>query len=259
MHSILNEIIAEKKKTVETSKAELPLEEIRKILGTSYKPRDFRKAVGGAGKIKIIAEIKKASPSAGVILADFDPAVIAREYEKGGASAISVLTEEKYFQGKPSYIAVVRKNCGLPVLRKDFIVDRYQVAESAYLGADALLLIAAALEKQELKNMVSEARSIGIECLVEIHDENDLEKAVDADAGIIGINNRNLDDFSVDLKTSERIIPKIPAGKLIIIESGIKTKDDIKRYSLSGVRAFLIGESVMRSGDRASAVKELMR
>lgn len=259
MHSILNEIISEKRKTVESAKRILPLDKIKNSLKGSIGSGRFGKALSYTGRTNIIAELKKASPSAGLICKDFDPAGIAADYKTGAAAAISVLTEEKFFLGDPAFVAEAAKASGLPVLRKDFIVDIYQVAESALIGADAVLLIAAALSKDELRSFCDEALSVGIEALVEVHDEKELESALSCGAGIIGINNRNLNDFKVALDVSERLIPLIPEDRIVVVESGIKSRKDIDRLKTAGADAFLIGETLMKSGDRINTIKEFAR
>jgi indole-3-glycerol phosphate synthase len=255
MNNVLREIIDTKKKSLEAQKKAEPVEAIKEKIGGSKPVRDFRKALDRAGTINIIAEIKKASPSAGTICQAFDVARLAREYDAGGAEALSVLTEEAYFKGDPSYLVKARENCDLPLLRKDFIFDPYQLYESRMLGADALLLIATLFETAELGRMIELAHSLGMYCLVEVHTAEDLEKTLPTPAEIIGINNRNLDTFSVDLNTGLGLVPKIPGGKTIVIESGIKTPEHIRQYYSKGVHAFLIGETLMRAGNIKNVLK----
>jgi indole-3-glycerol phosphate synthase len=206
----------------------------------------------------IIAEVKKASPSKGVIRADFDPVAIARRYEEAGASAISVLTEEKFFQGSLAYLTACRDAITIPVLRKDFIIDEYQITEARAAGADAVLLIAALLDTDTLRAFREQAESIGMSALVEVHDENELESALSSDAMIIGINNRNLQTFQVSLETTYRLVKGIPSDKTIVSESGIATNDDLQRLADAGVHAALVGESLMRAGDPGQKLMELM-
>jgi indole-3-glycerol phosphate synthase len=206
---------------------------------------------------KIIAEVKKASPSKGVIREDFDPLAIAQAYERGGASAISVLTEPHFFQGDLEYLAGIRRYVGIPLLRKDFIISKYQLVEALVYGADFVLLIAAALSKKELKELLAYTRHLGMEALVEVHDKGDLVKAIYAGADIIGINHRNLQTFEMDMELSYKLIPLIPNGKIIVAESGIYEHKQLEELSKAGVDAFLIGESLMRSEDEQKALEEI--
>jgi indole-3-glycerol phosphate synthase len=211
-------------------------------------PRSLEKALTAKKGIKIIAEIKKASPSRGVIKPDLDPAFTAVQYEKGGADAISVLTEKKFFLGDDSFLKIVRDITSCPILRKDFIIHEYQIYQAKALGADALLLIVAVLG-EKIGYFYKKAQSLGLDCLVEVHDERELDAALDAGARIIGINNRNLKDFSVDLKTCERLIGRIPEGIIKISESGIKTTNDVRYLKSIGVDGILVGETLMKSKD----------
>lgn len=206
---------------------------------------------------RIIAEVKKASPSKGVIREDFDPLSIAQEYERGGASAISILTEPHFFQGSLEYLTGIRRYCSLPLLRKDFIVTKYQILEALVYGADFILLIAAALSKKELKELLEYAWHLGLEVLVEIHDKADLIKAMFAGANIIGINHRNLKTFEMDMSLCEQLIPMIPNGKIIVAESGIYEHEQLAELNKVGADAFLIGESFMRQENVGDAVKEI--
>ncbi|MCB4790622.1 MAG: indole-3-glycerol phosphate synthase TrpC [Elusimicrobia bacterium] len=258
MNNILNEIMSSKKKEIEFNKKKFPLEKLKKKLSEANNKRDFYKAVSNKNKINIIAEVKKASPSLGLIKPDFDHVNIAKEYEAGGAAAISVLTERGYFKGKIDYLNDIRKNVALPVLRKDFLFDAYQVYESKAFGADAVLLITALLDKDSLGELVGLSKSLGLDVLVEVHNEDELKIALGA-AGveILGINNRNLEDFTVDRSTAERLIPIIPKGKTVIVESGIKSFEDVKLYKKLGVNTFLIGESLMKADDIKAKLNEL--
>ncbi len=239
---ILDEIVRYKLSKVELQKKQQPLEPIK--ASSKIEKRDF-KGVLSKDRISIIAEIKKASPSKGIIQNDFSPKKQAQIYDSANIDAISVLTEDKYFKGKDEYLKLVRDETKKPVLRKDFIVDEYQITESKFLGADAVLLIVAILQNK-LKKFNEFAKSSELDCLVEVHDEKELETALDCGCEIIGINNRNLKDFSVDLKTTERLIRNIPNHVTIVSESGIKNADDVKYLSSIGVDAVLIGETFMR-------------
>lgn len=219
--------------------------------------RDFKAALQGEPKPRIIAEIKKASPSRGIISNDFDPVRTARSYETGGAAAISVLTEEKFFQGHPGFISLVKGVTTIPILRKDFLFDPWQIYESRAIGADAILLIASLLEVSQLKDFLALAGSLGLACLTEVHNELELDKAQEASAPIIGINNRNLKDFTVTLETTKTLVSKISDGPVIVSESGIHTFKDMKTLLSGGVSAMLIGEALMDSKDPVSRLREL--
>ena len=220
-------------------------------------PRGFLEALTSVAEVAIIAEAKKASPSKGVICADFDPVQIAREYEAAGAQAMSVLTDENFFQGSLEYIPLVRRAVGLPVIRKDFIIHEIQIQEAEAYGADAILLIAAILDKVQIRDYLDIAHGLGMDVLVEVHDEAEVEMAVTAGSRLIGINNRNLRDFSVDLETTFRLQRLIPAGIPVVSESGIRDYNDMRRLAENGVRAALIGETLMRAGDRVSGLAAL--
>ena len=206
----------------------------------------------------VIAEIKKASPSKGVLAEEFDPPAMARAYEQGGAAALSVLTDEKHFQGSLSDLEAARAAAGLPVLRKDFTIDSYHVAEAAAHGADAILLIAAILSERELRDFRELAERYQMSALVEVHDEDELGAAAASGARIIGVNNRNLHTFEVDLGVSLRLAPKIPGNVIRVAESGIRTSEDVARLRAAGYQALLVGEHLMKSGDAASALKALL-
>ena len=211
-----------------------------------------------SGKFGFIGEIKKASPSAGVIAEDFDPVRTALVYDDAGANCISVLTDEKFFQGHLDYLALIRNKVPRPILRKDFTIDAVQIYQAALAGADAVLLIVAALADDELKQFKAVADQIGIDCLIEIHDETELRRALDADADFIGINNRNLATFDVDLKVTERLAPKVPNGCTIVSESGIRTSEDLRRVVEAGAHAALIGESLMRATDPRALLESFL-
>jgi indole-3-glycerol phosphate synthase len=219
--------------------------------------RDFRQALA-AQSPALIAEIKKASPSKGVLAHSFDPERIARQYEAGGAACLSVLTDEAFFQGSLQYLQAARGVCSLPVLRKDFTLNENHVLEAAAHGADAILLIAAILQQGEIQRLGELAARYRMAALVEVHNERDLAKAVDAGAGIIGVNNRDLNTFEVTLETSLRLAPRIPAGVLRVSESGIRSAQDIQRLREAGYQAFLVGEHLMKSEDPAAAARALV-
>lgn len=206
---------------------------------------------------RIISEVKKASPSKGIIREDFDPLSIAQNYEKAGASAISILTEPHYFQGNLDYLGEIRRYVGIPLLRKDFIVSKYQLVEALVHGADFVLLIAAALSKKELKELLNYTRHLGMEALVEVHDKADLVKAIYAGSDIIGINHRNLQTFEMNMELCYELIPMIPNGKIIVAESGIYEHGQLEDLSKAGVDAFLVGESLMREKEEGKALKKL--
>jgi indole-3-glycerol phosphate synthase len=208
--------------------------------------------------LKIIAEVKKASPSRGDICKEFDPIAIANDYEKGGAAAISVLTEPQWFKGDLDYLSLIRRHNRLPLLRKDFIVDRYQLLEALLYGASFVLLIVNILSLKELCDLLEQTKNLGMEALVEIHDKTDLTKAIAAGASIIGINHRNLDSLEMDMSLSEKLIPSIPQGKIIVAESGLNSREQLLELSKIGVDAFLIGEHLMRQADRAAATRQLV-
>jgi indole-3-glycerol phosphate synthase len=219
--------------------------------------RDFRRALAAKAPA-IIAEIKKASPSRGLLTRDFDPARLARQYEAGGAAALSVLTEEAFFLGNLADLAAARGVCRLPVLRKDFALDENHVTEAAAGGADAILLIAAILESAEIRSLAAMAAGYGMAALVEVHNERELAKALEAGAGIVGVNNRDLSTFEVTLETSLRLAPRIPPGTLKVSESGIRSPRDIQRLRAAGYQAFLVGEHFMKSDDPVAAVRALV-
>lgn len=240
---ILDDIIVKKKKQVEMKKIEKPLDDILKEIKNEKNVRNFKEALMG-DDMSIIAEIKKASPSKGIILDDFDHIKIAKLYEDINVEAISVLTEKNYFKGDDAYINDVKKITSKPILRKDFIFDEYQIYESKLIGADAVLLIVAVLG-DDLKKFYDTAKKIGLDAIVEVHDERELEIALNANVDILGINNRDLKDFRIDLKTTEKLIRYVPSGVLLVSESGIKIPDDVKFLKSLGVNAVLIGETLM--------------
>jgi len=246
---ILDEIIERTKEDLERRKKEYSMDWLgRSLASNPYPPRDVKPFLTATKDepIRIIAEVKKASPSKGIIKEDFDPLVIAQSYSNSGANAISVLTEPHYFQGNLEYLTQIRRYVPTPLLRKDFIVDKYQIVEALVYGADFILLIAKALSTKDLKELYEYALHVGLEVLVEIHDKEDLTKAMKCGANIIGINHRNLDTFEMDMELCDKLIPMIPNGKIIVAESGVSNTETIKRLSAIGADAFLIGEHFMR-------------
>lgn len=260
MAQILDEIIKKTKADLEKRKVEYPEEWLgRSLAFNPFAPKDVKSALRSTPEnpYRIIAEVKKASPSKGVIREDFDPMLIAQQYEKGGADSLSILTEPHFFQGDKEYLGMVRRYVNLPLLRKDFIVDKYQVLEALAFGADYILLIAMALSRKELKELYEYARHLGLDVLVEVHNKTDLVKAIFAGADIIGINHRNLETFEMDMSLSEKLIPLIPNGKIIVAESGINDHETVVELNKVGADAFLVGEHFMRQEDVTQALKDL--
>jgi serine O-acetyltransferase len=254
--TILQDIEDCKRREVTRLKIAQPMKDLRERAAAAPEARDFRAALDAPG-LSLIAEIKKASPSAGVIRTDFVPADIARAYERGGARALSVLTDRCYFKGSPEYLQEVRSAVELPVLRKDFVIDEVQLYEARALGADAVLLIARLLGQEELCRFTAIARSLGLATLVEVHERRELLKALRSKSDIIGINNRDLRDFTVDIDTTITLSADVPDDVILVSESGIKTQSDLRRLEAVGVDAVLIGETFMRSPDVESKVREL--
>lgn len=254
---ILDEIIARTKINLAKTKEKIPLKIIERALVDAYVPRDVCAALINKNALNIIAEIKKSSPSKGLIREQFYPLAIALDYERAGAAALSVLCESEYFQGNIEYMGLIRRYTTTPILRKDFIVDTYQIAQAVIYGADFILLIAKALNSRDLKRLYEFAKSLKLQVLVEIHDEEDLRKALEIDALIIGINHRNLDDFSVNLDLSEKLISQIPKGKIIVAESGLNSHEKLLELQNLGVNAFLIGEYFMRQKSVYDALKSI--
>ena len=255
---ILTKIVEAKKKEIEIAKEKLPLDKMQKQLTVLPSSRGFKQAISKEREISLIAEIKKASPSSGLLRRDFDPVKIAQTYRAYGARAISILTDEKFFKGKLEYIDMVKREVYLPILRKDFIIDKYQIYESKLYGADAILLIADLLTRSELFQFLEICRNLAMDAVVEVHNEEDLNKALSVDSQIIGINNRNLHTFEVDLGVTSNLKRLIPEDKKIISESGIKTYEDVMFLKSLALDAVLIGEIFMRSDDIGSKVRELM-
>lgn len=255
---VLRTIIAARRRRIEEVRASAPLGSLRQAAESRSDFRDFAGALSGE-VLSVIAELKKASPSRGLLRADFRPPEIARSYQQAGASALSVLTEEEFFQGSLNYLKAVRGAVPLPILRKDFIVDEYQVYESVAAGADALLLIVAALEDKDLKRLLELSQRLRVAALVEVHTAEELERAIAAGAQIIGINNRNLSTLEVSLETSFRLREKIPAACLAVSESGIKCGGDLERLAKAGFNAVLIGEHLMLAADPGEELSRLLK
>lgn len=256
MSDILEQIATHKRAEIEILKQERPLESLH--TSPDEERLSFREALSAPAKVKVIAELKKASPSKGVLIEEFDPEDLAARYRRGGASALSVLTEHKYFQGRLEYMQIAKQSARLPILCKDFVVDPYQIALASHYGADAILLIGRLLTRKTLADYLSEATRIGLDCLVEIHDENELEIALESGALIIGVNSRNLQTFEVDLSIAERLGKAIPDNLIKVAESGVGTKDDIARLSQVGYSCFLIGEALVKCPNPAALLQELI-
>jgi indole-3-glycerol phosphate synthase len=254
---ILDDIVTNKIKEIAASKRRLPIEEIKKLAGKQPRPLCFSETLSGSG-LKLIAEVKGASPSKGLIRASFSPVEIATIYKENGASAISVLTDEKFFQGKIEYLSEVKHAVKIPILRKDFILEHYQVYESRAYSADAILLIVSILKLEKLEKFLNLSHSLGMDCLVEVHNKSELEVALSTGARIIGINNRDLTTMKTDVTTTERLRPLIPAGKVVISESGIKGRRDMERLEKLEINAALVGEVLMASDNIGGKVKELL-
>jgi indole-3-glycerol phosphate synthase len=260
MSDILTTILARKAEEIEQRSRVRPLSELRARMLNQPATRGFVKAIRGkldAGDAAVIAEVKKASPSRGVIRADFRPADIARSYEAGGAACLSVLTDVDFFQGSNLYLSEARNACRLPVIRKDFIVDPYQVYEARMIGADCILLIVAALEDAQLIDLANLAGELDMDVLVEVHDIDELERALQTDCELIGVNNRNLRTFEVSLDTTLALQDAVPRDRILVTESGIATRGDVAKMRAAGVDTFLIGESFMREADPGAALKRL--
>ena len=258
--TILENIIARKYVEVAERSARVSLAELERLARAADAPRGFAKAMlerVARKEAAVIAEIKKASPSKGVLRADFVPADIARSYEAGGATCLSVLTDIDFFQGADQYLQQARAACALPVIRKDFIIDPYQVHEARMIGADAILLIVAALEDGPLIDMANLAQELGMDVLVEVHDIDELERALQTDCQLIGVNNRNLRTFDVSLDTSLELKAAMPADRIMVTESGISTREDVARMRGAGIHTFLVGESFMRQPDPGAALKTM--
>jgi len=255
---ILDRILEHKRQAVAESRDRLPVAELIARVRDQDEPRDFRAAITGRDRIRLIAEMKKASPSAGVIREDFAPDELAALCEKAGAAAVSVLTDAQFFQGSLDYVAQVKGRVAIPVLRKEFVIDEYQVYESRAAAADALLLIVRAVSVSELKRLRKLTRELGMHALVEVHSEREAETALDAGAEIIGINNRDLETFKTDISTTVRLRKLLRDETTVVSESGISSRDDVELLERAGVDAVLVGETIMRSADVGAKVKELL-
>ncbi len=260
MSDILQRILARKAEEIQARAANVPLSELSKRTADASKPRGFVRAMQARiarGDAAVIAEVKKASPSKGVIRADFDPAAIARSFELGGAACLSVLTDIDFFQGADAYLQQARAACALPVLRKDFTIDAYQVYEARSLGADCILLIVAALDDVVLRELSLLAHELGMDVLVEAHDAIELERALKTGATLIGINNRSLRTFETSLNTTLYLRHQVPADRILVTESGIHNAADVTRMRTADVQAFLVGEAFMRASDPGAALQDL--
>ena len=257
MEDILETIVANTRRELRTRMKRRPIAEIEATLDDAPPVRDFAAALTAGKPVAVIAEVKKASPSKGLIREDFDPVAIARHYEAARAAAVSVLTDEKFFQGSIDHLSQIRQSVALPLLRKDFIVHRYQLVEARAAGADAVLLISEVLSPILLKGFLKTTHELGMQALVELHDREHLEGALAAGAKLIGINNRNLKSFRVDLMNTERLAPMIPDDRVLVSESGITSGGDVKRLAACGVKAVLVGEVLMRAENIAAKLTEL--
>jgi len=256
--NVLAKIIAHKRDEVARAKQLLPMEQLLERLSDAPPVRDFVEALKSKSDVALIAEVKKASPSAGIIRADFEPVQIAKTYEAHGAACLSVLTDEKFFQGHLDFLTAVRKNVSIPVMRKEFIIDRYQVAEARVAGADCILLIAECLDDCHLRDLYFYASELGMESLIEIYDSENLDRVLNLDPPLVGVNNRDLRTFVTDLDHTVRLAPRIVATSLLVSESGIRTRADIDRLKSAGAKAILVGETLMRSPNIGQAVDELL-
>jgi indole-3-glycerol phosphate synthase len=260
MSDILNKILATKAIEVAAAKDKISLDEVKKLAENQPKPRDFIAAIRAkiaAGNVAVIAEIKKASPSKGVIRENFNPSEIAKSYAVGGAACLSVLTDVEYFQGNADYLKQARAACDLPVLRKDFMIDAYQVYETRAMGADCILLIVAALELSKMRELENVAHELGMAVLVEVHDGDELELALQLETPLVGINNRNLRTFDVTLQTTLGLLDRLPDNRIIVTESGIFTADDVKLMRDNHVHTFLVGEAFMRQPEPGVELKKV--
>jgi indole-3-glycerol phosphate synthase len=258
MQNILDEIVAHKQSEIETTKEKRPADQLERQLTEAPPVRDFVAVLFGSEEISLIAEVKKASPSAGMIRKNFDPVAIAKIYEQHGASCISVLTDEFFFQGRLDDLKAVRQAVSIPVLRKDFILDPYQVLEARAAGADCVLLIAECLDDSRLRELYLYAAELGMESLIEIYEPENLDRVLKLEPKLLGINNRNLKTFVTDLNHSIDLMERVPKTTLLVSESGIRDRNDVVRLQQAGVRGILVGETLMRSEDIGAKVEELL-
>lgn len=258
VENVLNRIIDHKRGEVAEAKRLRPVEGLQDQLASAPPVRDFVAALRAKSDVALIAEVKKASPSAGIIRADFDPVAIAQTYERHGAACLSVLTDEHFFQGHLDYLRAVRQAVQIPVLRKDFIIDRYQVVEARAAGTDCILLIAECLDDCHLRDLYFYASELGMESLIEIYDPENLDRVLKLDPALVGVNNRDLRSMVTDLDHTVRLAPRLPESTLLVSESGIKSRADVDRLKAGGARAMLVGETLMRSADIGRAVDELL-
>lgn len=260
--TILKAILARKREEIVLRSQQYSISDLLDRIPLVSEPRGFHAAIKNrisAGEAAVIAEIKKASPSKGVICENFDPKFIAKSYQEGGACCLSVLTDEDFFQGSDDYLKIARAACDLPILRKDFIIDEYQIFEARAIGADCLLLIVSALDRIQMRDLNACALSLGMDVLIEVHDEPELEIALELDSRVVGINNRNLHSFEVSLDNTYRLLELVPSSVKVITESGIYSKSDVQEMREKSVNAFLIGEAFMRADDPGQALKELFQ
>jgi indole-3-glycerol phosphate synthase len=256
--TILDTIIASKRRELTGARERVPERGLERRLADAPPARPFRAALERPGDIGVIAEVKKASPSAGVLRADFDPVAIARAYADHGAACLSVLTDQPFFQGRLEYLIAIRRAVDVPLLRKDFILDRYQLLEARVAGADAVLLIAEVLSDPDLGRLLADARALGLEALVELHDAEQLPRVLAVGAELVGVNNRDLRTFVTRLEHTLDLAPRVPADRCLVSESGIRTRADLDRLRAAGVRAVLVGESLMRAPDIGAALAALI-
>lgn len=255
---ILDTIIAHKRKELITEQGQVPLAKLEDQISNLPPTRDFQEAITGSGTVKLIAEVKKKSPSKGIIREDFHPVSIAETYVENGAAAISILTDRHFFAGELAYLRAIRDAVDVPLLRKDFTIDPYHIYQARVAGADAILLIVAALTAAQLRTFMGIAASLSLSCLVEVHTREELEIALDVDARIIGINNRDLRTFHTDIATTFQLCETIPADRVVVSESGIYSREDVMKLQEAGIHAMLVGESLMRSPDIGEQVRHLL-